>query len=516
MSGGATGVVVAAGTGSRLAPALGPGAPRKALVELAGRSLVVWSTWALARTPGVDEVVVVLHPDDLEAVQTGPLGGALRAVGATAFVAGGARRQDSVERGIRAGKAGLAGGEDRFVLVHDAARPLLDPDDAAAALAKAREVGASVLAERAKDTVKRVDAGLRVVATLPRAELWLAQTPQVARRDDLLAALQAAGTTEVTDEAMALERVGKPVVVVEAKSPNFKVTTPGDLPRAEAVLAARVAAGKAAPPRVNPSTAVLLRGAAAGLAGETVHALREQLRGAPPELRAAAKALEEAGAALGTDVMARAEALFERLKGELSAAPATPPAIAGAVKALRDTATLARPTPTPSTGPARDQFAGVPRTGIGTDIHRLVPNRPLVLGGVTIPYELGLDGHSDADALTHAVIDALLGAAGLGDIGEHFPDTDPTYKGADSMRLLQVTLEKVRAAGLAPAQLDCVVHAERPKLKAWKPKLRESLARACGLPEGRVNVKAKTEEGLGPIGEGRAISCTVVATLVAL
>lgn len=497
---GATGVVVAAGTGSRLAPALGPGAPRKALIELAGRSLVVWSTWALARTPGVDEVVVVLHPDDLQAVEQGPLGAALRAVGATAFVAGGARRQDSVARGIRTGRPGA----ERFVLVHDAARPLLDPADAGAALARAREAGASVLAERAKDTVKRVDAALRVVATLPRAELWLAQTPQVARRDELLAALDAAGTVEVTDEAMALERAGRPVVVVEAKSPNFKVTTAGDLPRAEAVLAERVAAGKPAPPRATPSTEVIVLGAAARVGD----ALRDQLRQAPPELRAAARALEEAGAALGTDVLARAEALFERLRSEL---PPTSPSRAGAaVKALRDTATFARP----SGQASKDPFAGVPRTGIGTDIHRLVPNRPLVLGGVTIPHALGLDGHSDADALTHAVIDALLGAAGLGDIGEHFPDTDPTYEGADSMRLLAVTLEKVRAAGLAPAQLDCVVHAERPKLKAWKPKLRESLARACGLPEARVNVKAKTEEGLGPIGEGRAISCTVVATLV--
>ncbi len=502
---GATGVVVAAGTGSRLAPALGPGAPRKALVELAGRSLVVWSTWALARTPGVDEVVVVLHPDDLAAVEGGPLGAALRAAGATAFVAGGARRQDSVERGVKLGKAGPG----RFVLVHDAARPLLDPEDAGAALAKARDVGASVLAERAKDTVKRVDAGLRVVATLPRAELWLAQTPQVARRDELLAALQAAGAVEVTDEAMALERVGKPVVVVEAKSPNFKVTTPGDLPRAESVLAERLAAGKPAPPPTGASATAgqdagaQVRAAAAAIA----KALREQLRHAPPELRDAARALDQVGRDV-TDAVGRAAAQVEALSERLRKDPR--PASTGPADALRATATFSRPAPTAP----RDPFAGVPRTGIGTDIHRLVPGRPLVLGGVTIPHDLGLDGHSDADALTHAVIDALLGAAGLGDIGEHFPDTDPTYKGADSMRLLALTLEKVRAAGLAPAQLDCVVHAERPKLKAWKPKLRESLARACGLPVGRVNVKAKTEEGLGPIGEGRAISCTVVATLI--
>ncbi len=236
---GASAVVVAAGMGVRLAAELGPGSPRKAYVRLADRPLVLWATWALARTEGVDEVVIVLHPDDVALVEGGPLGRVLREAGATGFVPGGARRQDSVLLGVQSTRPGA----DRFVLVHDAARPLLDPDDAGRALARAREVGASLLAERVRDTVKRVDADQRVRETLPRSELWLAQTPQIARRDALIEALETSRAVEVTDEASALERLGRTVVVVEALSPNFKVTTAVDLERAAPVLAARAAEG---------------------------------------------------------------------------------------------------------------------------------------------------------------------------------------------------------------------------------------------------------------------------------
>lgn len=416
---GASGIVVAAGLGLRLAQELGPGAPRKALVSLRGRPLVLWSTWALARTPGVDEVLVVLHPEDLASVPSSPLGAALRAAGVTRFVAGGARRQDSVRLGVLATRDD----PERLVLVHDAARPFLDPALAGEALERARAVGGALLAVPVRDTVKRAEqGGERVRETVPRSGLWLAQTPQVARRDLLLRALLDADRAgvEVTDEAAALERLGLPVDLIPSAERNFKVTTAADLERARQVLAAW---GGPWPPEV------------------------------------------EAGAS--------------------------------------STSTS-----------AQQPRGGLVRSGIGTDLHRLVPGRRLVLGGVVVPYELGLLGHSDADALTHAVIDALLGAAGLGDIGEAFPDTDPQWKDADSLELLRATVRRLATVGWRPGSVDAVVHAERPKLKAWKPAMRAALAGALGLPPELVNVKAKTGEGLDAVGRGEAIAATAIATVV--
>lgn len=391
----ASGVIVAAGLGTRLAKALGADAPHKAIVTVGGETLVARSTRALSQTVGVDEVIVVLHPEELRGDDGQALQDLLRNAGATAFVEGGARRQDSVRNGVAA-----TTDDGRLVLVHDAARPLLAPSDALLVLARAEEVGAALLATPIQDTTKRVDAQGLIQETVPREQLWRAQTPQVARRDDLLAALDAAlrDGVDVTDEAAALERVGKPVAVVEGADTNFKVTTAADLRRAEQILGGSVASV---------------------------------------------------------------------------------------------------------------------RTGIGTDLHKLVEGRPLILGGVTIPFEKGLLGHSDADVLTHAVIDALLGASGLGDIGEHFPDDDPAYKGADSLTLLASALKAVRSQGLAPVHLDAIVDAERPKLKPHKAAIRESLAAALGLEVASVNLKAKTAEGLGPIGRGEAISATAVVTVTA-
>ena len=150
------------------------------------------------------------------------------------------------------------------------------------------------------------------------------------------------------------------------------------------------------------------------------------------------------------------------------------------------------------------------RTGIGLDTHRFEPGRPLILGGVEIPHELGLAGHSDADVLTHAVIDALLGASGQGDIGEHFPDTDPRYAGADSLALLR---DVVARLGATVVHVDGTVMMERPKLGPHKAVIRASLAAALGIPEEAVNVKATTGEGMGFVGRGEGVAALAVATL---
>jgi 2-C-methyl-D-erythritol 2,4-cyclodiphosphate synthase len=151
--------------------------------------------------------------------------------------------------------------------------------------------------------------------------------------------------------------------------------------------------------------------------------------------------------------------------------------------------------------------------GIGYDSHRLADGLGLTIGGVEIPHDRGLEGHSDADVLAHAVTDALLGAAGLGDIGEHFPDTDERFKGADSIELLREVVKLVAAHGLAPVNLDCTVVMERPKIAPYKQQIKSRLAQALGLPQARVNVKASTGEGIGFVGRQEGVAALAIASL---
>ena len=154
------------------------------------------------------------------------------------------------------------------------------------------------------------------------------------------------------------------------------------------------------------------------------------------------------------------------------------------------------------------------RIGEGWDVHQLVTGRPLILGGITVPHSRGLLGHSDADALLHAITDALFGAAALGDIGRHFPDTDPAFKGADSGVLLAECARRVRAAGWQIANVDATIVAQAPKMAPHIPAMVERIAALLGVAPGQVNVKAKTAEKLGPVGEGRSIEARAVCLLV--
>ena len=153
------------------------------------------------------------------------------------------------------------------------------------------------------------------------------------------------------------------------------------------------------------------------------------------------------------------------------------------------------------------------RSGIGIDSHRFEAGRALILGGVDIPHEQGLAGHSDADVLTHAVIDALLGAAGLGDIGQHFPDTDERFKDADSLELLRTVMVFLEQNGFRVLHVDTTVMMERPKLSPYRDSIRTTLASALGVPLGHVNVKATTGEGMGFVGRGEGVAALATATL---
>jgi 2-C-methyl-D-erythritol 2,4-cyclodiphosphate synthase len=154
------------------------------------------------------------------------------------------------------------------------------------------------------------------------------------------------------------------------------------------------------------------------------------------------------------------------------------------------------------------------RTGLGWDVHRLTAGRPLILGGVTVPSDLGLEGHSDSDVLAHAITDAILGAAALGDIGMHFPDSDPQWKGCESLVFLRHASQLAAAAGFQMVNVDSTVILERPKLKDYRLSIRESLAAALGLALDCVSVKFKTAEQVGPVGERRSAEAQAIVTLV--
>lgn len=367
-------------------------------------------------------------------------------------VAGGDERQESVSRGLAAVPAHVP-----LVAVHDGVRPLVQPALMDRVVAAAARHGAATAGVPLKDTIKQVQDGW-VQATPDRATLRAVQTPQAFRRELLLKAHVAARAAgwQATDDAALVERLGHPVAIVDGAYDNLKITTAEDLLLAETLLRARV-----------PGPGQAGRG--------------EPMTKTPPPHRGSA------------------------------AMPASPPALGGGEGARG--AGHHRP----DLGSSQDgssQEDNSMRVGIGYDVHRFAPGRRLVLGGVDIPAEQGLLGHSDADVLLHAIMDALLGAAGLGDIGRHFPDTDPAYKGASSLRLLEEVERRVRAAGWRVGNVDATVVLERPRLAPYVPAMRERIAAALKVSPERINVKASTNEGLGFVGTGQGAVAYATAVLI--
>jgi 2-C-methyl-D-erythritol 4-phosphate cytidylyltransferase/2-C-methyl-D-erythritol 2,4-cyclodiphosphate synthase len=374
-------IIAAGGRGIRF------GADRpKQLLSLAGQPILQRTIDAFLRSDRVQDIVVAL-PADLVASPPEYLRHPR-----VETVTGGERRQDSVANAF----ARVTARAD-VVVIHDAARPCVSRALIERTVDAAAAFGAAIAALPARDTVKRADRDRIIVSTLPRHEIYLAQTPQAFRTAVLRDALALASGAEATDEAALAEQAGHRVHLVEGDPRNLKITMPDDLAMAEALLGAA-------------TTAAL-------------------------------------------------------------------------------------------------------RIGNGYDLHRLVAGRPLVLGGVTIPFDKGLDGHSDADAVCHAVTDAILGAAGAGDIGRHFPDTDPAWKDANSMELLRRAASLVRDAGFAIVNVGVVVIAQKPKLLPFVDAMSGNVAAALGIARGEVSVKGKTNEGVDSMGAGESIAVHAVALL---
>ena len=376
-------IIAAGGRGARF----GAGEPKQLLL-LAGLPILQRSVEAFSRCAAIDEIVIALPPELAAAPPPYLTAGGTPLT----IVEGGGRRQDSVARAF----ARIDGRAD-IVVIHDAARPLVSDALIRRTIDTAVQHGAAIAALPARDTVKRAGADQVIAGTLPRQEIFLAQTPQAFRADVLRAVLaHAAADSDATDEAMLAEQAGHRVRIVEGEPRNLKITTPDDLAMAESLL-----------------------------------------RGRAPSIR----------------------------------------------------------------------------IGNGYDLHRLLSGRPLILAGVTIPFDKGLQGHSDADAVCHAVTDAILGAAGAGDIGRHFPDTDPAWKDANSIQLLERAAAIIRAGGYGIVNVDVVVIAQKPKLVPFIDAMTENLARALGCGAGQVSVKGKTNEGLDSMGAGESIAVHAVALL---
>jgi 2-C-methyl-D-erythritol 4-phosphate cytidylyltransferase/2-C-methyl-D-erythritol 2,4-cyclodiphosphate synthase len=418
-----TAIIAAGGRGQRFG-----GARPKQLLSVGGRPILERSVMAFLAHPQVDALVVALP----QALLDDPPAYLLQTSKPLLLVAGGDRRQDSVANAVRA-----AGATSDIIVIHDAARPFVTAALIARAIAAAAEAGAALAAVPARDTVKRIavapsrgtakaapDTEQIVVAeTLPRETIFLAQTPQAFRRAVLQTALDLSARDgfAATDEAALVERAGLTVRLVEGDASNIKITTPEDLPIAEAIAA-----------------------------------------------------------------------LLRTADGELRDTDASRP---------ESQATIHNP---PS---------AIARAGIGYDLHRLVSGRPLVLGGVTLASDRGALGHSDADVVCHAITDAILGAAGFGDIGRHFPDSDPQWKNASSLDLLRQAAALAAEGRFEVGNVDVTVILESPKIRDYVDAMRTAVATAIGVDVARVSIKGKTNEGVDAVGRGEAVAAHAIALI---
>lgn len=375
-------IIVAAGSGSRMQAAV----PKQYLV-LAGTPIIIRSIEPFTRCPFIHQLVVVVPADRTDETRNLLATHGLGETAAT-VVAGGRRRQDSVQAGL----AQIAG-DIEIVLVHDGARPFVSPELITRCYQAIVDSGAALAAVPVKDTIKRSDPDHWVNTTIDRTLLWRAQTPQGGRTELLHAAFAMVGKHDVTDEAALFELAGIPVRLVAGDEANDKITNPEDFQLAQQ------------------------------MANHVISPLR---------------------------------------------------------------------------------------IGHGFDAHRFSEGRPLVLGGVTVDYHLGLAGHSDADVLTHALCDALLGAIGAGDIGRHFPDNDPAFKGIRSLLLLDRVIELVAARNLTVVNADLTIVCQEPKLSPYIDAMREALSARCLTPRERFNIKATTTERMGYTGRGEGICCHAV------
>lgn len=385
-------IILAGGEGSRM-----KADKTKQFIRICGKTVLERTVSAFDNCIEIDEIIVVARNEEMNEVRE-----LLKSSSISKpykIVAGGSCRAESAARGFSAVSEGFD-----YVAIHDAARCLLTPEMIGEVVEKAHKFGAATAVCAISDTVKSVDARGLITSTIPRENVYRAQTPQVFAYELYRRALDSAkDLTVITDDNMLAESIGADVCAVDLGYENIKITTQDDLTIARSILAQR---------------------------------------------------------------------------GEI-------------------------------------EMCDI-RVGHGYDVHRLVDGRKLILGGVEIPHEKGLLGHSDADVLLHAVMDSLLGACALGDIGRHFPDTDESLRGISSMHLLTQVGELMKKRGFVVVNVDATLVLQKPKISPYVDKMIANIAFALGIDSDRVNVKATTEEHLGFTGseEGASAHCISMVSLV--
>lgn len=375
-------LIVAAGSGERFG-----GDIPKQYQDLAGSPILRRSILAFLQHPRISGVQVVINPQHRDLYDA-----AVSGLDLPEPIAGGSSRQDSVCRGLEA----LQKQSPNLVLIHDAARPLIDEATINEVCNALETTPAAIAAKRLVDTLKRGENGV-ISGTIDRSNLWQAHTPQGFHFDAIFKAHQNAKGQSLTDDAAVAEAAGMAVALVPSNADNMKLTNPDDLDRAQRLLG----------------------------------------HGALPDIR----------------------------------------------------------------------------TASGFDVHRLIPGSEITICGHTFPHDQRLEGHSDADVGLHALTDALLGCIGEGDIGMHFPPTDPKWKGADSTRFLQHAVDMLRQRGGSIAHVDITIMCERPKIGPQRAAMQQRLSELLKLPKDRVSVKATTTERLGFTGRGEGIAAQAIATV---
>lgn len=365
----------------------------KNFLEICGEPVLIRTLKTFSQSARVKFLIVVVAAEEVSAVEK--ILSSAKNLKPYKIVVGGSERQYSIANGLK-----FVPDDAEIILVHDAARPLVDLRTIENVIDAAKNFGGAIAAVPEKNTIKVIDAENFVKSTPPRSELVAVQTPQGFRKEILLRAYQKADAENFlgTDDASLVERLGEKIKIVQSDYKNIKITTPEDIKIAETFL---------------------------------------QKNLPPVEIK----------------------------------------------------------------------------TGFGYDVHRLVEGRKLILGGVEISHTLGLLGHSDADVLIHAIIDSILGAAALGDIGQHFPDTDAQFKNIDSTILLKKVCQLIAAENYSIANLDSTIVAQKPKLSPHIQAIRKNLAEILQVDINLISVKAKTEEGLGFTGAEQGISSYAVVTL---
>jgi 2-C-methyl-D-erythritol 4-phosphate cytidylyltransferase / 2-C-methyl-D-erythritol 2,4-cyclodiphosphate synthase len=447
-----TAIIAAGGRGLRLG-----GTQPKQLIEIGGRPILERSVAAFLSHPGVDAVVVALPPELAAAPpeylrRLEDAGARLKPL---RIVAGGERRRDSVANAFD-----VADPASDVIVIHDAARPFASAELISRTIAAAAERGAALAAVQARDTIKRVVAG-------------------------------GADATSDPSRPTAVSGYGRTVAETLPRETIYLAQTPQAFRRD--VLAAALARGddatdEAALAELAGHRVLIVDGEATNIKITTAEDL--------PIAAAIAESLRDpAGASPAPD------------GGFRIAIDSSHARVPESDSAVRASAGRRQSSPLP---------ARTGRAGMGYDLHRLVEGRPLVLAGVTVPSDRGALGHSDADVVCHAVTDALLGAACLGDIGRHFPDTDPRWKDASSIDLLRRAVALVGEQGLGVGNVDVTVILERPKIRDHIDRMRAALAGALAIDVSRVSIKGKTNEGVDAVGRGEAIAAHAVALVRAI